>query len=57
MSESRYEGGTVPDQLRGWLRHAVEAGASDLHVIAGYPPVLRIHGDLINMSEPPLDAD
>jgi twitching motility protein PilT len=36
------------------LSHAVEAGASDLHLIVGYPPVLRLHGDLVEMSEAPL---
>src|SRR5947209_75218 len=41
-------------RLRAWLALAVEAGASDLHVIAGYPPVLRQHGDLTELPEPPL---
>src|SRR5262249_10457421 len=40
-----------------WLGRAVEAGASDLHLIVGYPPVLRLHGDLIELSEPPLHED
>jgi twitching motility protein PilT len=34
----------VPDSLRGWLTEAVEVGASDLHVVAGHPPILRVHG-------------
>ena len=46
----------VPDELREWLVYAVEAGASDLHLIAGHPPVLRLHGDLTELPEPPLDA-
>jgi twitching motility protein PilT len=48
---------TVPEKLRAWLCHAVDAGASDLHLIAGYPPVLRLHGDLIELSEPPLSGE
>lgn len=44
----------IPDQIQHWLRHAVAAGASDLHLIAGYPPVLRLHGDLIEVSAPAL---
>jgi twitching motility protein PilT len=48
---------SVPDQLREWLSRAVQSGASDLHVIVGHPPVLRLHGDLIQMTEPPLEAD
>src|SRR5262245_25880545 len=44
----------LPDPLRAWLSQAVEAGASDLHLIVGYPPVLRLHGDLIELREPAL---
>ncbi len=29
-----------------WLREAVARGASDLHLIGGYPPVMRLHGAL-----------
>jgi twitching motility protein PilT len=47
----------VPEKLRGWLTRAVERGASDLHLIAGYPPVLRLHGDLIEMKEPALSGE
>ncbi len=37
---------SVPTLLHDWLAEAAESGASDLHVVAGYPPVLRIHGAL-----------
>ena len=33
-------------QIEGLLRLLVEAGASDLHLRAGQPPVLRRHGEL-----------
>ena len=46
----------LPEKLRQWLGHAVAVGASDLHLIAGYPPVLRLHGDLIELPGPPLDG-
>ena len=46
----------VPEKLRDWLGRAVADGASDLHVIVGYPPVLRLHGDLIALPEPPLQG-
>ena len=46
--------GSVPDRLRGWLAHAVEVGASDLHLTVGYPPGLRLHGDLTELAEEPL---
>lgn len=57
MTDTHHEASQVPDRLRAWLRHAVEAGASDLHLIAGYPPVLRLHGDLIELPEPPLTGE
>src|SRR2546422_208554 len=45
-----------PDRLRTWFTRAADAGASDLHLIPGYPPVLRLHGDLTELPEPPLDG-
>ena len=47
----------VPEKLRRWLEWAVQVGASDLHLIVGYPPVLRLHGELSELPEPPLAAD
>ena len=37
--------------LRSWLDQAVEAGASDLHLVVGQPPVLRVHGELQPLDE------
>jgi len=48
---------TVPNRVRTWLARAIEVGASDLHLIADHPPVLRLHGDLTEIHEPPLSAD
>jgi twitching motility protein PilT len=36
---------------------ARKSGASDLHLMAGTPPTLRIHGRLAPMSGPPASAD
>ena len=47
-----HEVSPVPESLQELLTRAAEAGASDLHLIAGYPPVLRLHGDLIELPEP-----
>jgi twitching motility protein PilT len=47
----------VPGPLRAWLDLAVQGGASDLHLIAGHPPVLRLHGDLTELAQPPLSQD
>jgi twitching motility protein PilT len=47
----------LPEKVRAWLVRAVDRGASDLHLIVGYPPTLRLNGDLIELAEPPLAAD
>lgn len=57
MYEDHADAPSFPDRLRDWLTHAVEAGASDLHLIPNYPPVLRLHGDLTEMPEPALVGD
>jgi twitching motility protein PilT len=46
----------LPDKVHAWLAQAADRGASDLHLIPGYPPILRLHGDLIEVDEPPLAA-
>ena len=46
-----------PNQLRDWLTQAVEAEASDLHVVSGYPPVLRVHGRLQQLDVAALEGD
>jgi twitching motility protein PilT len=38
------------------LEFAVKSGASDIHVHAGAPTRLRVHGSLRDLSTPPLDA-
>ena len=44
-------------QIHAWLRHSVIADASDLHLVAGYSPVIRVHGDLREIDEPPLTSE
>jgi twitching motility protein PilT len=39
------------------LRFTVEQGASDLHLSAGQPPLLRIHGDLRRVDLPAMSHD
>jgi len=41
----------IPERLFRWLAHAIQTGASDLHLSAGYPPALRLHGDLVELRE------
>ena len=39
------------------LRFAVSQKASDLHLSAGEPPMLRVHGDMVRVDVPPLTAE
>jgi twitching motility protein PilT len=55
MSESIREYPRVADKLRDWLTSAVRGSASDLHLIAGHPPVLRVHGELEELTDPAID--
>ncbi len=47
----------IPARLQEWLKAVITAGGSDLHVAAGSPPVQRLHGDLIPLSNEPLSTD
>lgn len=44
-----------PQRVRPWLEEAVAQGASDLHLVVDYPPVLRLHGELHALDERPLE--
>ncbi|MDQ2085844.1 type IV pilus twitching motility protein PilT [Herbivorax sp. ANBcel31] len=39
-------------ELNDLLTKTIESGASDLHICAGVPPVIRVSGDLIYLNEP-----
>ncbi|MFH1169530.1 MAG: PilT/PilU family type 4a pilus ATPase [Chloroflexota bacterium] len=41
----------------GMLKMAKDKGASDLHLVAGSPPLLRVKGDLEPADAPPLTAE
>jgi twitching motility protein PilT len=56
MSALGREECSIAEKLREYLRGAVDAGASDLHLVVGHPPVLRLHGDLIELPGPLLEA-
>jgi len=51
-----YNSESVPERLRDWLARAVGDGASDLHLTVGYAPALRLHGDLAELAEEPLEG-
>jgi twitching motility protein PilT len=48
----------IAEKLRRWLEWAVQTSASDLHIVVGHPPVIRVHGDLTPLPDEPLtEAD
>lgn len=48
---------TGPASLAGWLALAADRGASDLHIHAGQAVRMRIHGELTEASDGPLDRE
>lgn len=48
------QGGDVRVNLHQLLKAMVEKGASDMHITAGAPPLLRIDGEVIPLKLPPL---
>jgi twitching motility protein PilT len=46
-----------PEPVRAWLSEAVQSGASDLHLVVGHPPVVRLHGTLQELAHAPLEGD
>src|SRR5437870_1669533 len=47
----------VPPGLHTLLAAMIDREASDLHLVPGYRPMLRIHGELVQAGETPLAAD
>lgn len=43
--------------LVDYLTRTAEIGGSDLHLAVGAPPVARVHGSLVALSEQPLDGN
>lgn len=54
MSDSIVSTSSNAGLLSNWLHAAVEADASDLHLVCGHAPVLRRHGELQRLDEPEL---
>ena len=58
-AEPKADSVSVPTKDRAWisnplLKHAVELGASDIHLKLGRPPVIRRDGEIIALDMPPL---
>ncbi|MCX5632309.1 MAG: type IV pilus twitching motility protein PilT [Phycisphaerae bacterium] len=62
-SESKHSTAAVIDSageksdIKGLLAAAIQAGASDLHINVGLPPVMRINTELVTMESEPLSAE
>ena len=50
---------TISDSadLHGWLAKAAQCGASDLHVVVGHRPTIRLHGQLDELDSTVLTAE
>jgi twitching motility protein PilT len=57
MTDTMHSTPDIPEEVHAWMAQAVDRRASDLHLIPGYPPTLRLNGDLVELAEPPLAAD
>jgi twitching motility protein PilT len=53
---SRHEGGGESAALSGWLHALVEKGGSDLLLVAGVPPAVRADGEVVRLTDAPLDG-
>src|SRR5580704_10025896 len=51
---TQVQGEGLKYNLQQLLRAMVEKGASDMHITAGSPPVLRIDGSVVPLKLPPL---
>jgi len=45
----------MPSEIRSLLKSAIAKNASDLHLVPGLPPIMRINGVLDKMSDEPLE--
>ncbi len=51
---------TVPilEKFENWLKQGLAAGASDIHITVGHPPILRVIGQLVSLADiEPLTAE
>ncbi len=47
----------MPVSIDDLLRDLVGRGASDLHIKAGQPPIMRVHGELMRADYPPFSVE
>ncbi len=54
MTDATHLTTELSEEVHAWIAQAVDRSASDLHLIPGYPPTLRLNGNLVELAEPPL---
>ena len=47
----------IQSGLSDYLLEAVRLGASDLHITAGLPPMVRVNGEVRPLENPPLSSN
>ncbi len=57
LNASARERPQAPPRLEKWLRVLREQGGSDLYLVAGVPPSIRVHGVIRRLAEPILDGE
>ena len=45
------------ENIEVWLEVAATKGASDLHIVPGHKPTLRLHGQLVDLDAPVLEPE
>jgi twitching motility protein PilT len=53
MSDHAQAESAIADRMRHLLAALVASGGSDLHLVAGHPPVQRLHGELVAFPQEP----
>jgi twitching motility protein PilT len=56
LEAARFDVPAGASRLEGWLALVTEREASDLLLVAGEPPALRVHGRIVRADGPPLDG-
>ncbi|MBS0202501.1 MAG: PilT/PilU family type 4a pilus ATPase [Planctomycetes bacterium] len=47
----------LPDRARRWIERAVQQEASDIHLVPGHLPALRVHGDMMEVPADLVEQD
>jgi twitching motility protein PilT len=56
LEAARFDAPAGTSRLESWLGLVAEREASDLLLVAGEPPALRVHGRIVRADGPPLDG-